>query len=442
MIAISETHLKSFFEEAAQQFYVDKKEVENLWNSVFAEQMSQDNESVVSSDCDITGDELADLFNEQESSLPLSAEALVCKSSVPDSKNSANCEDVEFEKMLTEIENASKRMTLCNGTDANKISKVFDTEVRKIVSEGLDHYKISDINGYSSQIAECVETEFPLAFKDYDAVDEFMYLAMFGVYHMQTIVHSLVKIWLQFVNSKIGFKKTTIIPIVHAYASDLNKVIYPLVLNDDFVNFLITCSIKNYRENTGPRESEEQLDCFIRATSALTKVYDMYAPLSPEKTKESEKTEVPESVAAPQEDHCPIPESEKVANVEITVAPTEEDNAEQKNQSLSFDEESFEMKLIMLKYMSVKELKDLAKAKGIIGYSKMKKDELLKLLKSVDSLAVETLNDVVIDPINEKKLSLEDNTVKELKEMAKACNIKGYYKMKKDELINQLAATL
>ena len=83
-----------------------------------------------------------------------------------------------------------------------------------------------------------------------------------------------------------------------------------------------------------------------------------------------------------------------------------------------------------LSEMRVVSLKKLAKSKGIKGYSKLKKVELIKILGKSKSPKVVSL----------KKLakSLSEMRVVSLKKLAKSKGIKGYSKLKKTELIKAL----
>ncbi len=67
---------------------------------------------------------------------------------------------------------------------------------------------------------------------------------------------------------------------------------------------------------------------------------------------------------------------------------------------------------------TVKELKKLTKAKNLKGYSKMKEDKLLRILNM--------------------KMPVKRKAVKDLRKIAKERNTISYYKMKKLELINIL----
>jgi|SRR5690606_2477570 len=83
-----------------------------------------------------------------------------------------------------------------------------------------------------------------------------------------------------------------------------------------------------------------------------------------------------------------------------------------------------------LSLKSVADLKKLAKTSGVKGYTKMKKQELVDILSRV-SLPV-----VFEQPTVEK--SILDLSVKELKELAKNKGIPKYYQLTKPQLISAL----
>ena len=85
--------------------------------------------------------------------------------------------------------------------------------------------------------------------------------------------------------------------------------------------------------------------------------------------------------------------------------------------------------------MTVVELKAMAKQKGLSGYSKLKKQELIQLLglnKVVDKVQNKTKNT--------HNVSKKNMTVLELKALAKKEGFSGYSKLKKQELIDLLAS--
>lgn len=83
-----------------------------------------------------------------------------------------------------------------------------------------------------------------------------------------------------------------------------------------------------------------------------------------------------------------------------------------------------------LSLKSVADLKKLAKSSGVKGYTKMKKQEL------VDILSKTSLPVVFEQPSVEK--SITDLTVKELKELAKSKGIPKYYQLTKPQLVAAL----
>lgn len=83
-----------------------------------------------------------------------------------------------------------------------------------------------------------------------------------------------------------------------------------------------------------------------------------------------------------------------------------------------------------LSLKSVADLKKLAKSTGVKGYTKMKKNEL------VDILSKTSLPVVFEQPSVEK--SITDLSVKELKELAKNKGIQKYYQLTKPQLIAAL----
>jgi hypothetical protein len=90
-----------------------------------------------------------------------------------------------------------------------------------------------------------------------------------------------------------------------------------------------------------------------------------------------------------------------------------------------------------LKSMTVVQLKEKAKSENLSGYSKLKKDELIKLIvsgKSIPSKRGKSKSPK--GPSNSN--AINSMTVVQLKERAKLENISGYSKMNKAELINAL----
>lgn len=77
--------------------------------------------------------------------------------------------------------------------------------------------------------------------------------------------------------------------------------------------------------------------------------------------------------------------------------------------------------MISYKGLKVVELKRMCKERGIKGYSKLRKKELIDILGGEN-----------------EEIGMERYTVKELKKMCKERGIKGYSKLRKKELIEIL----
>ena len=101
--------------------------------------------------------------------------------------------------------------------------------------------------------------------------------------------------------------------------------------------------------------------------------------------------------------------------------------------------------------MRVVDLKKMAKSRGLRGYYKMCKDELIYFLKfppEIDLKKEEKLRGIVkaeiIEEIKEKLLShanyylMEEFRVIDLKDIAKSIGLRGYSKLRKAELIDLL----
>lgn len=94
--------------------------------------------------------------------------------------------------------------------------------------------------------------------------------------------------------------------------------------------------------------------------------------------------------------------------------------------------------------MNVKELKAYARKNGISGYSRMRKQELIDMLlaKTVDESVQEIQEEPMVrNSIAESMREVSDlssKTVKELKATARSRGIKGYSRMRKQELLDVL----
>jgi len=90
-----------------------------------------------------------------------------------------------------------------------------------------------------------------------------------------------------------------------------------------------------------------------------------------------------------------------------------------------------------LENFTVKELLDIARQKNLKGYSKLRKAELISLINSemgIPKVTPKVIPKVIPDGIVSKPL--ENFTVKELLEIARLKNLSGYYKLRKAELIS------
>jgi hypothetical protein len=84
--------------------------------------------------------------------------------------------------------------------------------------------------------------------------------------------------------------------------------------------------------------------------------------------------------------------------------------------------------------MNVKQLKQLAKSKGIKGFSTMRKNELISIINKAEQyLSVKNL-----DNLKSKSSDITNMKLTDLRLQAKSKGIKGYSSMKKPELINLL----
>jgi transcription termination factor Rho len=87
---------------------------------------------------------------------------------------------------------------------------------------------------------------------------------------------------------------------------------------------------------------------------------------------------------------------------------------------------------------SVKDLKDVAKSAGVQGYYKLNKDALVSAILA-QSVPVETqVHDEQIGQLSE----FARLKVGELRDLAKRAGVKAYYKLKKDELVRELSRSL
>ena len=90
-----------------------------------------------------------------------------------------------------------------------------------------------------------------------------------------------------------------------------------------------------------------------------------------------------------------------------------------------------------LENFTVKELLDIARQKNLKGYSKLRKAELILLINSgmgIPQVIPQTIPQTIPDGIISK--SLENFTVKELLDIARQKNLTGYSKLRKSELIS------
>lgn len=81
--------------------------------------------------------------------------------------------------------------------------------------------------------------------------------------------------------------------------------------------------------------------------------------------------------------------------------------------------------------LTVAELKKIAKDRKIKGYTTMKKQQLVDVLKNIQ------VSEPVPTDVSTKS-TLSSLTLAELKQLAKDANIKGYYKLNKKELVEKL----
>lgn len=80
--------------------------------------------------------------------------------------------------------------------------------------------------------------------------------------------------------------------------------------------------------------------------------------------------------------------------------------------------------IVCYKTKSVKELKSICKDKGVRGYSKMRKAQILEKLESLQ--------------FGEKSKAFESMTVKQLKVECRSLGIRGYSKLRKAEIVKLL----
>ena len=97
-------------------------------------------------------------------------------------------------------------------------------------------------------------------------------------------------------------------------------------------------------------------------------------------------------------------------------------------------EEELDNTSIDLSKFTVSQLKQKCKDLGLKGYSKMKKDELIKLINGNNNDDSASNNDIE-EELDNTSIDLSKLTVSQLKQKCKDLGLKGYSNKKKDELI-------
>ena len=94
--------------------------------------------------------------------------------------------------------------------------------------------------------------------------------------------------------------------------------------------------------------------------------------------------------------------------------------------------------------LNVKQLKELAKQRGVPGYYKLNRSQLLSALaassRPASPVRVATPPRPA-SPVRQSLPSLESLNVKQLKELAKQRGVPGYYKLNRSQLLSALAAS-
>ena len=97
--------------------------------------------------------------------------------------------------------------------------------------------------------------------------------------------------------------------------------------------------------------------------------------------------------------------------------------------------------------LTLKDLREKAKSKGCVGYSKMKKEDIIVLLRATCPKKRSKSKSPVMSsspswnpriPQPQKGVKLEELTVEQLRQKAKEKRCVGYRKMKKADLINEI----